>query len=87
MDETFMMLKVKLNALQTFSVNNEWTCCLLIVLDGWVSTRWMGIPCLLLIHPASWGVVKEKEREGIDVGGFKTESKNIFIKVICFKRE
>lgn len=34
-----MMLEVKLNALQTFTVNNECTCCALIILDGWVSTR------------------------------------------------
>ena len=39
-----MMSKVKLNVLQTFTVNSERTCCALRILDGWVSTRQMGAP-------------------------------------------
>lgn len=34
-----MMLKVKLDVLQTFTVSNVGTCCALIILDGWVSVR------------------------------------------------
>lgn len=33
-----MMLKVKLDVLQTFTVSNVGTCAL-IILDGWVSVR------------------------------------------------
>lgn len=53
-----MVLKIKLNVLQTFTVNSECTCCALIILDGCLQGRWEHQHLPATSNPSSQEVAK-----------------------------